>query len=718
MRLTFTNTSVETITAYTSSGPSSLTWTFAGSDVCVDSDCIVDMCGFVVGTYEPPLRLPTAPFTATSSLPASTPKPTASLSPPPASFPPPPHPTTSLSATLAALPPAISPSTTTVLPTPPPPPTALTSSTTLPAAAICPHRVPPSPPPGTVTVEYVTSLATFSGLDLTSLSNLTFSAEFNASFSSQMAAAAGVASADVILSSIAAGSVTVTSSVYFPSTTTSTPSAFSTTLLSDTASVFAAFGDSYGTISVSLLSSGTASASRPSSPPPPIVSLSGDATATIYGTGNTSTTCFIVAAPPGVKAINVSTISGPSSEAWLFNGTELCDPAQCQLKLCGFSLGIYVLQGVITFVDVDASTSTVIATVEVYDPPPPPSPATTFAATAPPPPPLPPPPLPSPAKPLPTTSTSSSSTSPSPNPAPPSWPGADYVELLQRDVYTDAGAWAFDEFSTRYVAVTTVGLEQVQSCLAEGCITDPETPFLVIYSATDASGNAAESVTRRVAVLAFCAVPSYLCADAGAGRTCAACELAEEGSDAGAPMSCACELFFSADLVTPEPVNVEVYTPPVDTDPPVLTLLGDGQRAVTKESGVAVMIHTLTEGSAWADPGVTVSDNVDGDTTAEARVMSFGVAAMDTTAAREDPYVVTYTVADAAGNSAEVHRWIYVINECVGAGEDGDDKWECQEGTEGDDFTSDSMEAAHPTLTLRGPASVQIVQGSVYMTCP
>ena len=85
-----------------------------------------------------------------------------------------------------------------------------------------------------------------------------------------------------------------------------------------------------------------------------------------------------------------------------------------------------------------------------------------------------------------------------------------------------------------------------------------------------------------------------------------------------------------------------------DLTPPVITLRGD--------SRIYVKI-----GEGFSDPGVTASDNVDGDITAQVRV-SGGVdtGSMGT-------YVLNYTVTDAAGNTAAASRSVYVYRKQASA---------------------------------------------------
>ncbi|KAK3268468.1 hypothetical protein CYMTET_23033 [Cymbomonas tetramitiformis] len=81
-----------------------------------------------------------------------------------------------------------------------------------------------------------------------------------------MAASAGVSTSDVVFLTIQSGSASLTSTVHFPSTATSTSDAFSATLAANPAGVFTDFGSQYGSISASDISIGVTS--RVYSPPP------------------------------------------------------------------------------------------------------------------------------------------------------------------------------------------------------------------------------------------------------------------------------------------------------------------------------------------------------------------------------------------------------------------------------------------------------------------
>src|SRR5690606_17476039 len=83
---------------------------------------------------------------------------------------------------------------------------------------------------------------------------------------------------------------------------------------------------------------------------------------------------------------------------------------------------------------------------------------------------------------------------------------------------------------------------------------------------------------------------------------------------------------------------------PADTTPPVITLLGDAEM-------------TVEQGDPFTDPGVTASDDRDGDLTDDVVVSGDTV---DTNTL--GTYVITYDVSDAAGNAAtQVTRTVNVV---------------------------------------------------------
>eukprot|EP00854_Cymbomonas_tetramitiformis_P016983 gene16983-20186_t len=314
--------------------------------------------------------------------------------------------------------------------------------------------------------------------------------------------------------------------------------------------------------------------------------------------------------------------------------------------------------------------------------------------------------------------------------------GAVQIELRQLDSYVDAGATAYDADTGLFVSVTVRGLEELEECLADTtCNTTDSTrgPFLIVYAAEDASGNQAAAVVRQVEVATFCPPPAYLCEDA-VGRECATCETVEDSDTGEAREFCVC-LGYNIDAAPT--VKVEAYKSPADLLPPVLTLHGEAPLGITS-SGTVVMLHTVLEGEVWSDPGVDAWDETDGNLSQV--VTSFGGGAVDTSLARPDPFVITYSVSDAAENAAvEVQRRVHVINPCAGgaeAEETGEAEYICHydESTKevvcsenglcsSLQLSAEEEETAPvpepPALQRFGPRTISISEGdALYTVCP
>lgn len=95
-----------------------------------------------------------------------------------------------------------------------------------------------------------------------------------------------------------------------------------------------------------------------------------------------------------------------------------------------------------------------------------------------------------------------------------------------------------------------------------------------------------------------------------------------------------------------------------DTTPPVIQILGDQK-------------FRMKRGMTFNDPGVTATDNVDGDITSKVQVDS------NVNTNKRGVYKVTYTVTDAAGNTASAVRKVLVYRKSadiqVSEGATGDD---------------------------------------------
>jgi hypothetical protein len=100
--------------------------------------------------------------------------------------------------------------------------------------------------------------------------------------------------------------------------------------------------------------------------------------------------------------------------------------------------------------------------------------------------------------------------------------------------------------------------------------------------------------------------------------------------------------FFAIDQVgNLESVQTQTYI--LDLIPPVITLLGNNP-------------VSINQNSSYSDAGATALDNLDGNVTSSI----ITVNSVDTSIIGS--YVVTYNVSDAAGNTAEVIRTVYVAD--------------------------------------------------------
>eukprot|EP00854_Cymbomonas_tetramitiformis_P003615 gene3615-4547_t len=134
------------------------------------------------------------------------------------------------------------------------------------------------------------------------------------------------------------------------------------------------------------------------------------------------------------------------------------------------------------------------------------------------------------------------------------------------------------------------------------------------------------------------------------------------------------------------------------------------------------MIHSLTVGTRFEDPGVVATDLEEGDVTA--RVQRLGVTAVDTSepTPSEEPFVITYSVADTAGNEAQVtRRRIYVHDPCPGGRLCS--SGQCSEAGSNlctaVDFGEAEAEAEveGPHVALVGASQVTVALGAAYVAC-
>lgn len=186
--------------------------------------------------------------------------------------------------------------------------------------------------------------------------------------------------------------------------------------------------------------------------------------------------------------------------------------------------------------------------------------------------------------------------------------GDAYMVIPQGAAFTDPGVVALDNSGSESVstfASTTANLQAAlfSTAAAQGALGTRGAllgPFVITYSAVDASGNIADPVRRTVYVDTACPEGEYRCDDA----RCSSTGLCGVGAFKlpGAPV-----------------VQTHVVVA-VDTEPPVLTLRGDAPDNVRADaSGAAVMITTVAVVSAWQDPGCAALDAVDGEVSVTSR---------------------------------------------------------------------------------------------------
>eukprot|EP00959_Pyramimonas_sp_CCMP1952_P269948 5643766-Pyramimonas_sp.AAC.1 len=102
----------------------------------------------------------------------------------------------------------------------------VTATATIEIYATPPSTPPPTIAPTTALAAIVSSSTTFASLSIAALDDPAFDATFRQKFKVQMAAAAGMNTTDIIVHSVAAGSVVVKSTVYFPVNHVCSPETF------------------------------------------------------------------------------------------------------------------------------------------------------------------------------------------------------------------------------------------------------------------------------------------------------------------------------------------------------------------------------------------------------------------------------------------------------------------------------------------------------------
>lgn len=180
----------------------------------------------------------------------------------------------------------------------------------------------------------------------------------------------------------------------------------------------------------------------------------------------------------------------------------------------------------------------------------------------------------------------------------------------------------------------------------------------------------------------------------------------------------------------------DVFQAAADVTPPTISLLPRGKAGRTVVAG-GIVVETITVniGTAFVDQGVEAFDTDDGDLTAS--VSSWGSGNIDTTIVTVPgfPFVIEYTVSDAAGNAAiSVRRRVRVVNPCANAprGPANLVPALCADGTcsVGGVCPVEVLSASElavkprpintnqaPAITLRGTAAAQVPVGIPYRAC-
>ena len=238
----------------------------------------------------------------------------------------------------------------------------------------------------------------------------------------------------------------------------------------------------------------------------------------------------------------------------------------------------------------------------------------------------------------------------------------------QGTTYTDAGASAADTVDTSVDVVTTGSVDS-----------DTAGTYTVTYTATDAAGNMAAAVTRKVTVGDTTVPVITLTGDASVNH-----EQATAYTDAGATVTDTVDT--SIEVVTAGAVDIATagtYTLTYSATDSAGNEATTVTRAVTVADTIAPVIVlngaaniSHEQGTTYTDAGASASDSVDGSVS----VTTSGT--VDTTIV--GTYTLTYTATDASSNTATAARSVTVTD------------------------------SEAPTITLIGESSINHEQGTTY----
>ena len=222
--------------------------------------------------------------------------------------------------------------------------------------------------------------------------------------------------------------------------------------------------------------------------------------------------------------------------------------------------------------------------------------------------------------------------------------------------YTDSGATAADNYDGDLTSSIAI---------VNNVDTSTVGTYTVTYDVSDASGNAADPVTRTVNVVDTTVPVITLLGD-----TTVTIEVGATYTDSGATAADNYDGDLTSSIAIVNNVDtstVETYTVTynvsdtsgnaavpvtrtvnvVDTTVPVITLLGD-------------TTVTIEVGATYTDSGATAADNYDGDLTSSIAIVNN----VDTSTV--GTYTVTYNVSDTTGNAADsVTRTVNVVDTTV-----------------------------------------------------
>ena len=234
--------------------------------------------------------------------------------------------------------------------------------------------------------------------------------------------------------------------------------------------------------------------------------------------------------------------------------------------------------------------------------------------------------------------------------------GSSTINLEVGDTFTDPGATASDNIDG----------DLTSSITSSGTVdTASEGTYTIYYNVSDADGNIA-SVSRTVIVsldlpptitLTGSATISILVGDTYIENGCVATDaldgdLTSSIITSGTVDTSTVGTYTLVYSVSDSASNIVsttrtvIVNSPLDTTPPSITLTGS--------STISVAV-----GTNWTDPGATATDDVDGDLTSS--ITTSGAINTSNTGT----FTISYSVSDAAGNTASVNRTVVVLIDSI-----------------------------------------------------